>query len=140
MLTRKTEEIVDSHVQRLVLATEETTVTQVSHRPSNVNPACRHKEVRRSTGHMMVTTRCSDPQGSKSRQKVMPLYKQWHRPKSKRFISFLHIIESNLDRLGLLSPTYPRPAFSATNWTNYAPTSFDQQIQVSQGHTLFIVQ
>ena len=23
---------------------------------------------------------------------------------------------------------YPRPAFSATNWTNYAPTSFDQQI------------
>ena len=32
---------------------------------------------------------------------------------------------------------YPRPAFSATNWTNYAPTSFDQEIQVSQGHTLY---
>ena len=30
---------------------------------------------------------------------------------------------------------YPRPAFSATNRTNYAPTSFDQRIQVSQGHT-----
>ena len=45
-----------------------------------------HKEVRRSTGHIMVTTRYSDQQGSKSRQKVMRLYKQWHRPISKRFI------------------------------------------------------
>ena len=39
-----------------------------------------------STGHIMVTTRYSDQQGSKSRQKVMRLYKQWHRPISKRFI------------------------------------------------------
>ena len=53
---------------------------------SNANPACGHKEVRRSTGHIMVTTRYSDQQGSKSRQKVMRLYKQWHRPISKRFI------------------------------------------------------
>ena len=34
----------------------------------------------------MVTTRYSDQQGSKSRQKVMRLYKQWHRPISRRFI------------------------------------------------------
>ena len=53
---------------------------------SNANPACGHKEVRRSTGHIMVTTRYSDQQGSKSRQKVMRLYKRWHRPISKRFI------------------------------------------------------
>ena len=53
---------------------------------SNANPACGHKELRRSTGHIMVTTRYSDQQGSKSRQKVMRLYKQWHRPISKRFI------------------------------------------------------
>ena len=32
---------------------------------------------------------------------------------------------------------YPRPAFSAKNRENYAPTSFDQQVQVSQGHTLY---
>ena len=53
------------------------------------------------------TTRYSDQQGSKSRQKVMRLYKRWHRPIiSKRFIKppLLHI-ESSLDRLGLLSPT-----------------------------------
>ena len=53
---------------------------------SNANLACGHKEVRRSTGHIMVTTRYSDQQVSKSRQKVMWLYKQRHRPISKRFI------------------------------------------------------
>ena len=44
--------VVDSHIQRIVLAPEEITVTQqVSRRPiKNVNPACGHKEVRRSTG------------------------------------------------------------------------------------------
>ena len=36
--------------------------------------------------YIMVTTRYSDQQGSRSRQKVMRLYKQWHRPVSKRFI------------------------------------------------------
>ena len=46
-------------------------------------------------------------QGSKSRQKVMRLYKRWHRPISKRFIKppLLHI-ESTLDRLGLVPPTH----------------------------------
>ena len=29
----------------------------------------------------------------------------------------------------------PRPAFSATKRTHHAPTNFDQQVQVSQGHT-----
>ena len=71
------------------------------------NPVCGHKEVPRSTGHIMVTTRYSDQQGSKSRQKVMRLYKRWHRPIAKRFIKlFLLHIESSLDLLGLLSPTH----------------------------------
>ena len=71
------------------------------------NPVRGHKEVPRSTGHIMVTTRYSDQQGSKSRQKVMRLYKRWHRPIAKRFVklSLLHI-ESSLDRLGLLSRTH----------------------------------
>ena len=32
---------------------------------------------------------------------------------------------------------YPRPAFSGTKRTNYAPISFDQQVQVSQGLTSY---
>ena len=74
---------------------------------SNANPACGHKEVRRSTGHIIVTTRYSDQQGSKSRQKVMRLYKQ-STPTNIKTVhqtSLLHI-ESNLDRLGMLSPTH----------------------------------
>ena len=102
---------------------------------SNANPACGHKEVRRSTGHIiMVTTRYSDQQGSKSRQKVMRLYKRWHRPISKRFIKPPYSIREQ-PRSTRNVVAYPRPAFSAKNRKNYAPTSFDQQVQVSQGHT-----
>ena len=113
----------------LVLLTQ-----QVSHRPINANPACGHKEVRRSTGHIMVTTRYSDQQGSKWRQKVMRLYKRWHRPISKRFIKPPYSIREQ-PRSTRNVVAYPRPAFSAKNRKNYAPTSFDQQVQVSQGHT-----
>ena len=38
-------------------------------------------------------------------------------------------------RLTRIVVDYPRPAFSATRRTNHAPISFDQQAQVSQGHT-----
>ena len=82
--------VVDSHdVQRIVLAAEETTVTynKSAIDLSNANPAHGHKEVPRSRGHIVVTTRYSDRQGSKSRQNLMlRLYKQWLRPISKRFI------------------------------------------------------
>ena len=117
--------VVDSHIQRIVLATEETTVTQqVSHRPIKRQSRLwsQHKEVRRSTGHIMVTTRYSDQQGSKSRQKVMRLYKQWHRPISKRFIKPPYSIREQ-PRSTRNVVAYPRPAFSAKNRKNYAPTS-----------------
>ena len=49
--------------------------------------------------------------------------------------SLLHI-ETNFDfRSTRIVVAYPRPAFSATKRTNHAPISFDQQAQVSQGHT-----
>ena len=37
---------------------------------SNANPACGYKKIRRSTGRIMVTTRYSIQQGSKSRQNL----------------------------------------------------------------------
>ena len=128
--------VVDSHIQRIVLATEETTVTQqVSPRPIKCQSRLWSQEVRRSTGYIMVTTRYSDQQGSKSRQKVMRLYKQWHRPISKRFIkphysiSRAISIDSECCRLPTTSVLSKKPE------KNPAPTSFDQQVQVSQGHT-----
>ena len=48
--------------------------------------------------------------------------------------NLLHI-ESNLGRLGMLSPTHDQRSQQKTK--NYAPTSFDQQVQVSQGHTSY---
>ena len=107
---------------------------------SNANPACGHKEVRRSTGHIMVTTRYSDQQGSKSRQKVMRLYKQWHRPISKRSIkppysiSRATSIDSECCRLPTTNVLSNKPEKIRKN---YAPTSFDQQVQDSQGHALY---
>ena len=129
--------VVDSHIQRVLslqlkkLRCHNKSAIDLS----NANPACGHKEVRRSTGHIMVTTRYSDQQGSKSRQKVMRLYKQWHRPISKRFIKLPYSmratsIDSECCRL-------PTTSVLSKKRKNYAPTSFDQQVQVSQGHTLY---
>ena len=54
---------VDSYIRRVVLATEGITATQ-----RVTNPIRGHKEVRRSTGDIMVTTRYSNHTGSKSLQ------------------------------------------------------------------------
>ena len=84
----------------------------------------------------MVTTCYSDQQGSKSRQKVVRIYKQWHRPMSKRFIKLPYSISravsiySNCWRLLTISVL-------SNQAENYAPTRFDQQVQVSQGHTSY---
>ena len=58
------------------------------------NPVRGHKEVPRSTGHIMVTTRYSDQQGSKSRQKVMRLC-QWREFTSSSSIDVLDVILEN---------------------------------------------
>ena len=70
----------------------------------------------------MVTTSYSDQQGSKSRQKIRRLYKQWHRPMSKRFIKPLTPYRDQ-PRSTRNVVAYPRPAFSAKKRENYAPTS-----------------
>ena len=82
--------------------------------------ACGREEVPRSTGHIVVTTRYSDQQGSKSRQKVMRLYKQWRRPMSKkRFIKIPRYAISRATWIDSDCCRNPRPAFSATKRTNY---------------------
>ena len=71
--------VVYSHIQRIVLATEETTPTQrVSHRLdlSNANnpAACGHKEVQRSKGHIMVTTFFPHNRGMLRRSKCVLIF------------------------------------------------------------------
>ena len=138
--------VVDSHIQRIVLATEETTATQqVSHRPikcqsrslsqkgTKVNGS-HHGDnpLLRPTGIQITTKSCA------ALQAMAPT-----NIKTVHQTSLLHI-ESNLDRLGMLSPRshseccrLPTTSVLSKRPEKYAPTSFDQQVQVSQGHTLF---
>ena len=100
--------VVDSHIQRIVLATEEFTVTQqVSHRPikcqsrlwsqrgTKVNGA-HHGDnpLLRPTGIQIATKSCA------ALQAMAPT-----NIKTVHQTSLLHI-KSNLDRLGMLSPPH----------------------------------
>ena len=101
--------VVDSHIQRIVLATEETTVTQqVSHGPIKCQSRClwsqRGTEINgshhgdnpllRPTGIQIATKSYA------TLQAMAPT-----NAKTVHRTSFLHI-ESSLDRVGLLSPTH----------------------------------
>ena len=172
---------------------------------SNANHARGHKEVRRSTGHIMVTTRHSNQKGSESRQNLSSrehrkligvktvsfrtnysfncleychYFRIWitsYRKDCLMWSPSNEVIKSDPPSFSgsqrvtqrqvmrrftsngtdqcqngssnLLTPyrkqprstrivvAYTRPAFSATKRINYAPISYDQQAQVSQGPT-----
>ena len=123
--------------QRIVLATEETTVTQqVSHRPIKCQSRLWSQRGTKVNGSHHGDNPLLRPTGIQIATKVMRLFKHWHRPISKRFIKPPYSI-SRETRWTPNVVAYPRPAFSATNRKNYAPTSFDQQVQVFQGHILY---
>ena len=125
--------VVDSRIQRIVLATEETTVTQqVSHRPikcqsrlwtqrgTKVNGS-HHGDnpLLRPAGNQIVTKRCA------TLQTIAPT-----NTKTVHQSSLLHI-ESSLDRFGLLSPTHDQRSQQQSGRSNqFGSTS----IQVPQGH------
>ena len=127
--------VVDSHIQRIVLATEETTVIQqVSHRPIKCqsrlwsqrgtkvngshhgdNPLLRPTGIQIATKSYAALQAMAPTNIKTVHQTSLTPYRE--QPRSTRNVV-----------------AYPRPAFSAKNRKNYAPTSFDQQVQVSQGH------
>ena len=133
--------VVDSHIQPIVLATEETTVTQqVSHRPIKCQSRLWSQRGTKVNGSHHGDNPLLRPKGSKSRQKVMRLYKQWHRPISKRFIKPPYSISraTSIDSECCRLPTTNVLSKKTEKLRkNYAPTSFDQQVQDSQGHTLY---
>ena len=130
--------VVDSHIQRIVLATEETTATQqVSHRPIKCQSRLWSQRGPKVNGSHHGDNPLLRPTGIQiATKKVMRLCKQWHRPISKRFIkppysiSRATSIDSECCRL-------PTTSVLSKKSGKYAPTSFDQQVQVSQGHTLY---
>ena len=104
--------VVDSHIQRIVLATEETTVTQqVSHRPIKCQSRLWSQRGTKVNGSHHGDNPLLRPTGIQIATKSYAAL-QAMAPTNIKTVhqtSLLHI-ESNLDRLGMLSPT-PRPAF-----------------------------
>ena len=100
--------VVDSHIQRIVLATEETTVTQqVSHRPIKCQSRLWSQRGTKVNGSHHGDNPLLRPTGIQiatksyaSLQAMAPT-----NIKTVHQTSLLHI-ESNLDRLGMLSPTH----------------------------------
>ena len=101
--------VVDSHIQRIVLATEETTVTQqVSHRPIKCQSRLWSQRCTKVNGSHHGDNPLLRPTGIQIATKNDATL-QAMAPTNVKTVhqtSVLHIIESNLDRLGLLSPTH----------------------------------
>ena len=130
--------VVDSHIQLIVLATEETTVTQqVIHRTIKCQSRLWSQRGTKVNGShhgdnplLRPTVIQIATKNYAALQAMAPT-----NIKTVHQTSLLHI-ESNLDRLGMLSPTHDQRSQQKKR-KNYAPTSFDQQVQVSQGRTLY---
>ena len=116
-------DIVDSHIQRIVLATEETTVTQqVSHRPIKCQPRLWSQRGTKVNGSHHGDNPLLRPTGFRIATKS---YATLHAMaptniKTVHQTPFLHI-ESNLDRLGLLSPTYDKRSQQQSGYTTLQP-------------------
>ena len=126
--------VVDSHIQRIVLATEETTATQqVSQRPIKCQSRLWSQTGTKVNGSHHDDNPLLRPTGIQIATKSYAALQAMAPTniKTAHQTSLLHI-ESNLDRLGMLPPTHDQRSQQKNG--NYAPTSFDQQVQVFQGN------
>ena len=107
----------DSHIQRIVLATEETTVTQqVSHRPIKCQSRLWSQRGTEVNGSHDGDNPLLRPTGIKSATKHYAAL-QAMAPTNVKTVhqtSLLHI-ESNLDRLGMMSPTHDQRSQQKTD-------------------------
>ena len=100
--------VVDSYIQRIVLATEETTETQqVSHRPIKCQPRLWPQRGTKVNGSHHGENPLLRPTGIQIATKSYAALQAMSPTNIKTVhqTSLLHI-ESNLDRLGMLSPTH----------------------------------
>ena len=114
---------VDSHIQRIVLATEETTVTQqVSHRPVKCQSRLWSQRGKKVNGSHHGDNPLLRPTGIQIATKSYAAL-QAMAPTNIKTVhqtSLLHI-ESNLDRLGMLSPTHDQRSQQKTGKITLKP-------------------
>ena len=129
--------VVDSHIQRLVLATEENTVTQqVSHIPIKYQSRLWSQRGTKANGSHHGDNPILRLTGIKIATKSYAAL-QAMAPTNIKTVhqtSLLHIETTSIDSECCRLPT---TSVLSKKRKNYAPTSFDQQVQVSQGHTLY---
>ena len=115
--------VVDSHIQRIVLATEETTVTQqVSHRPIKCQSRLWSQRGTKVNGSHHGDNPLLRPTGIQIATKSYAAL-QAMAPTNIKTVhqtSLLHI-DSNLDRLGMLSPTHDQRSQQKTGKITLQP-------------------
>ena len=115
--------VVDSHIQRIVLVTEETTVTQqVSHRPIKCQSRLWSQRGTKVNGSHHGDNPLLRPTGIQIATKSYAAL-QAMAPTNIKTVhqtSLLHI-ESNLDRLGMLSPTHDQRSQQKTGKITLQP-------------------
>ena len=130
--------VFDSHIQRIVLATGKTTVTQqVSHRSIKCQFSLWSQRGTKVNGSHHGANPLLRPTGIQIATKSYATLQAMAPANIEMVHQTLFTPYREQLRSTRIVVAYPRPAFSATKRTNYAPTSFDQQVQVSQGHTSF---
>ena len=115
--------VVDSHIQRIVLATEETTVTQeVSHRPIKCQSRLWSQRGTKVNGSHHGDNPLLRPTGIQIATKSYAALQAMAPTdiKTVHQTSLLHI-ESNLDRLGMLSPTHDQRSQQKTGKITLQP-------------------
>ena len=116
--------VVDSHIQGIVLATEETTVTQeVSHRPIKCQSRLWSQRGTKANGSRHRDTPLLRPTGIHIATKNYAILYAMAPTNIKTVhqTSLLHTIESNLDQLGLLSPTHDQRSQQQTGQITLQP-------------------
>ena len=120
--------VVDSHIQRIVLATEETTVTQqVSPRPIKCQSRLWSQRGTKVNGSHHGDNPLLRPTGFQIATKSYAAL-QAMAPTNIKTVhqtSLLHI-ESNLDRLGMLSPTHDQRSQQKTGKITLQPVSINK--------------
>ena len=126
---------VDSHIQGIVLATEETTVTQqVSHRPIKCQSRLWSQRGTKVNGSHHGDNPLLRPTGIQIATKSYAAHTDQYQNGSSNLLTPYREQPRSTRNIA----AYPRPAFSARKRKNYAPINFDQQVQVSQGRALYI--
>ena len=129
--------VVDSHIQPIALATEETTVTQqVSYRPIKCQSRLWSQRGTKVNGSHHGDNPLLRPTGIQIATKSYAAL-QAMAPINIKTVHQTSLLHTRATSIDLECCRLPTTSVLSEKSEKYAPTSFDQQVQASQGHTLY---